>query len=61
MRDDVAMVDKCKHGTQMSNKHVNKDFEINAFHKFESVNLEYRIVIMYVQEVLWSIHFQPIK
>ena len=36
MDDDVRMVDDCKQGTPTGNKHVNDDFQMSTFHKFES-------------------------
>ena len=34
---DVTMVDECKQGMPTSNMHVNKSFQMNSFHKLESM------------------------
>ena len=36
MDDNVRMVDDCKQGAPTGNTHVNDDFQMSTFHKFES-------------------------
>ena len=59
-RDDVTMVDECKQSTTTSSTHVKKTFK---WTHFMMVLKRERIftVIVYVQVVIWSMHFQSIK
>ena len=38
IRDDVTMSDECKQSIPSPNMHVNKNFQMNIFHKFESLH-----------------------
>ena len=38
MHDDITVEAEYKQGMPMSNTHVNKNFQINIFHKIEQVN-----------------------
>ena len=38
MCDDVTMTEKYKQGTPTSNTHVTENFQMNIFHKLESIN-----------------------
>ena len=52
MRNDVTMVDKCKHGPPTLDVYVNKNFQTNTFDTFD--NITFYCAIVYVQNVIWS-------
>ena len=59
-RDDVTMVDECKQSTTTPTTHVKKTFKWTHFTAGWKREWIYTIIV-YVQEVIWSMHFKSIK
>ena len=56
MRNDVTKVDEYKQSTAMSSIHAKETFQVNTF--YDGLKREWiYTVILYVQEVKWSMHF----
>ena len=47
MPDDVTLVDECMQRTPTSNMHMNKDFHMSTFHKYESENSIISLLCMF--------------
>ena len=58
--DDVTMVDECKQSTTTSSPHVKKTFKWTHFMAVWKSERIYTVIV-YLQDVIWSMHFQSIS